>query len=505
MMNSFAPAVAIQLPASLEEAATGLPLGLLAGVALVALILGSLFVLFVTRYKRCPANKVLVISGKVGAGKSAKTLSGGGAFIWPVIQQYDYLSLLPITVEVNLTDALSFENIRVRVPSVFTVAIGHTEEMQQNAAMRLLGLTDVDVKNQAADIIFGQMRQVIASMEIEKINRDRESFLKHIQEALEPELKKLGLVLLNVNIKDLTDDSGYIEAIGQKAAAEAVQKARGDVAEEEKEGEKRVANATQERAIAVANAGREREIGVKSAERDQAVKVAELDKETAIARQRAEFERDTPHPVIALITEWRAASGEIERRSEASDKGGTMRLGAQRCLLKNGSLAAQVYGADAVSERHRHRYEFNNNFLEAYRKGGMRFSGFSHDGLVEILELPDHAQALSAVQQGRADAYVIDLAGKSSMCDSMIIASGRSHRHVAAMADHLRETLKTTGEAGPAVEGLPGADWVLIDAGDVIVHLFRPEVRSFYNLEKMWGIDLPAERHAPVRSHDGDQ
>lgn len=270
----------------------GIPLAL-AAVGVVVLVLTSLLFLFVTRYKRCPANKVMVISGRVGGGKNARTLSGGAAFVWPIIQQYDYLSLLPLTVEVNLVDALSFENIRVRVPSVFTVAIGQTDEMQQNAAMRLLDLTESDIKNQAADIIFGQMRQVIASMEIEKINRDREAFLKHIQEALEPELKKLGLVLLNVNIKDLTDDSGYIEAIGQKAAAGAVQQARGDVAEQEKEGEKRVAQAHQERAIAVAIAARERDVGVKSAERDQAVKVAELDKETAIAQKRAEFERDT--------------------------------------------------------------------------------------------------------------------------------------------------------------------------------------------------------------------
>ena len=290
MTNTPVPGLILQFP---TDALDGLPVMLLGGVALAALVLFSLLVLFVTRYKRCPANRVLVISGRVGAGRSARTLSGGGAFIWPVIQQFDYLSMLPITVDVNLTDALSFENIRVRVPSVFTVAIGHTEEMQQNAAMRLLGLTEADVKTQAADIVFGQMRQVIASMEIEKINRDRESFLKHIQEALEPELKKLGLVLLNVNIKDLTDDSGYIEAIGKKAAAEAVQKARGDVAEQELSGERRVAQATQERAIAVANADREREIGVKSAERDQAVRVAELDKETAIAQQRAAFERDT--------------------------------------------------------------------------------------------------------------------------------------------------------------------------------------------------------------------
>jgi len=264
----------------------------IAGAALAALILVSALVLFVSRYKRCPANQVLVISGRVGTGQSARCLSGGGAFVWPVIQQYDFLSLLPLTVDVNLTDALSYENIRVRVPSVFTVAIGTTPEIQQNAAIRLLGLTQEEIKSQAADIIFGQMRQVIASMRIEEINRDRDAFQSHIQQALEPELKKIGLVLLNVNIKDLGDESGYIEAIGRKAAAEAVQKARGDVAEQEKLGEIRVANAEQERTIQVSNAHKLREIGVKEAQRDQAVRVAELEKETAIAQQTAAFERD---------------------------------------------------------------------------------------------------------------------------------------------------------------------------------------------------------------------
>ncbi len=89
------------------------------------------------------------------------------------------------------------------------------------------------------------------------------------------------------------------------------------------------------------------------------------------------------------------------------------------------------------------------------------------------------------------DVVVIDLVGKTSIADTMIIASGRSARQVGAMADHLLEKLKAAG-AGPArIEGRVGADWVLVDAGDVVVHLFRPEVRSFYNLEKMWGMDAP--------------
>ncbi|MBX7248296.1 MAG: ribosome silencing factor [Caulobacteraceae bacterium] len=89
------------------------------------------------------------------------------------------------------------------------------------------------------------------------------------------------------------------------------------------------------------------------------------------------------------------------------------------------------------------------------------------------------------------DIVHIDLKGKSSVADSMIVASGRSHRHVGAIADHLLRALKDAGYGKARVEGLPHCDWVLIDAGDVVVHLFRPEVRTFYNIEKIWAVDAP--------------
>jgi flotillin len=260
-------------------------------IAVVALM-GSMLLFVVSRYRRCPANKVLVISGRVEKGQSVRTFVGGGKFIWPVIQEYDYLSLEPIQIDIPLKDALSFENIRVSVPSVFTVAVGTDEAVRNNAATRLLKLTSEAIKRQAQDIIFGQLRQVIASMKIEEINRDRESFLHNIQTSLEPELRKIGLVLLNVNITDITDESGYIEAIGRKAAAEAVQKARGDVADQEKLGEVRVAEAEREKAIQVANATKLREIGTREAEREQAIRLAELEKEQKIGEQTAAFERD---------------------------------------------------------------------------------------------------------------------------------------------------------------------------------------------------------------------
>jgi len=266
-------------------------LGSLGWVALLVIFIAifafGLFVTLVRYYKRCPSNRVLVIYGKVAGGNTAKTIHGGARFVLPLIQDYAWLSLEPMQIEIPLRDALSIENIRVNVPSVFTVAIGTEPEVMQNASIRLLGLDFNRIKQQTQDIIFGQLRQVIASMRIEDINRDREKFLQNIQNSLEPELRKVGLVLINVNITDITDASGYIEAIGQKAASQAIQQARGDVAEQEKLGEVRVNEADRDKAIQVANAKRTKEIGMREASRDQAVRVAELDKEQKIGESTA--------------------------------------------------------------------------------------------------------------------------------------------------------------------------------------------------------------------------
>jgi len=262
-------------------------------IALAVMVVFFIFIITLTKYyRRCPSNRVLVIFGKSGTGNAAKCIHGGAAFVVPLIQDYSYLSLEPIQIEIPLRGALSMENIRVNVPSVFTVAVGTSPEVMQNAAIRLLGLNTQEVKHQAQDIIFGQLRQVIASMRIEDINRDREAFLHQILNSLEPELKKIGLVLINVNITDITDESGYIEAIGQKAASQAIQQARGDVAENERMGETRVAEAERDKAIQVASATKERQIGTRAAQQEQAVRVAELDKLQQIGEQTAGFERE---------------------------------------------------------------------------------------------------------------------------------------------------------------------------------------------------------------------
>ena len=281
-----------------SEAASGplavfgaIPAAVILGLA-VAVVLGGLALMLVNRYVRCPANKILVISGRVGGEGAARCISGGGTLVWPVIQEYAFLDLDPLRIDVKLPDALSLENIRISVPSVFTVAIGIEETVRQNAAIRLLNLTHPQVEATARDIIIGQLRAVIATMSIDQINRDREAFLQRVQHQLEPELLKVGLTLLNVNIQDLRDESGYLEALGKQAAAQAIQKARGDVAEQEKQGAIRVANAERDQSVSVASSQKDREIGLEEAKRERAVRVAAIQKEQAVGEQQAAFERD---------------------------------------------------------------------------------------------------------------------------------------------------------------------------------------------------------------------
>src|SRR5262245_33352269 len=264
-------------------------LGIVAGAGVLFL---SFVLLLANRYKRCPSNRILVIYGRTAGGNAARCIHGGAAFVWPLIQDFAYLNLEPIQIEVPLRGALSIENIRVNVPSVFTVAIGTEPEVRQNAAIRLLGLTSAEIRQQTSDIIFGQLRQVIASMKIENINRNRDEFLENIQKSLEPELRKVGLVLINVNITDVTDDAGFIEAIGRKEASRAIQQAKIDVAQQEKIGQIGVAEAEREKAGHVANAVKIREIGTREAQREQSIRLAQLDKEQQAGEQTANLERE---------------------------------------------------------------------------------------------------------------------------------------------------------------------------------------------------------------------
>ena len=223
-------------------------------VILFALIAGIL-----SRYRKCPSDKILVIYGKVGSDKtgqarSARCIHGGAAFIWPIIQSYQYMDLTPISINVDLRNALSKQNIRVDVPSSFTVGISTEAGVMQNAAERLLGLRLQQIQELAKDIIFGQLRLVIATMDIEEINTDRDKFLIAVSNNVEIELRKIGLRLINVNVTDIRDESGYIEDLGKEAPAKAINDAKKSVAEKDRDGAIGEANAKRDQRIQVAAA-----------------------------------------------------------------------------------------------------------------------------------------------------------------------------------------------------------------------------------------------------------
>lgn len=255
-------------------------------IGLVLLTAFILFVWIVSRYRRCPSNKILVIYGKTNSGAS-RCVHGGAAFIWPVIQDYQYLDLEPFVVPVDLTNALSQENIRVAVPTTVTAAISNQTGIMQNAAVRLLGLTRAQIQAQAQDIILGQMRAVIATMKIEDINRDRQAFMARVNEAVGVELEKIGLTVINVNIRDIEDESGYIKALGRKAAAEAINQANIDVAEQERIGQIGVAMRQKEQRVAVAAANADAEIGEADAYQKKRQQVAAANAEAEIGEANA--------------------------------------------------------------------------------------------------------------------------------------------------------------------------------------------------------------------------
>jgi len=271
---------------------------------LILIIVAVVFVTFTAilrRYKRCPSDKILVIYGKTGKNKeggisSARCIHGGASFIWPVFQSYAFLDLTPISIECNLTNALSKQNIRVDVPCRFTVGISTEPDNMTNAAERLLGLTTEQIQNIATDILFGQLRLVIATMDIEEINADRDKFLANVSTNVEAELRKIGLKLINVNVTDIRDESGYIEALGKEAAAKAINDAKKSVAEQNRFGEIGKAEADRDKDIRIAETTRDTRIrtadaNAKAVEGENNSKIAIAQSDAARRQKEAEAAR----------------------------------------------------------------------------------------------------------------------------------------------------------------------------------------------------------------------
>lgn len=320
------------------------------GVIIAAVLVLVLIILTVAvRYKTCPPDKIMIIYGKIkpnpdGTYRSSKCVHGGASFVWPFFQKYTFMDLTPLSISVDLKSALSKQNIRIDVPSIFTVGISTDPDVMQNAAERLRMLSLNQISDLARDIIFGQLRLVIATMNIEEINADRDKFLEAISRNVEGELKKVGLRLINVNVTDISDESGYITALGKEAAAKAINDARVSVAEEDKKGAIGQAQAKMEERIRVAEAEsaaiegenkakaeiarsqailREREAeALKIAVTAEKVQAAKALEESYVAEQAAEVsraarEKATMEADVIVVTDIKKRKLEIEAEAEA--------------------------------------------------------------------------------------------------------------------------------------------------------------------------------------------
>ncbi|MCB1204820.1 MAG: flotillin family protein [Verrucomicrobiae bacterium] len=401
-------------------------------------VLFTMFIALATRYKKCPSDRILVVYGKVGSGKSAQCYHGGAAFIWPIIQDYQYLNLTPLPIDIKLEGALSKQNIRVNTPSTFTVGISTEPGVMENAAERLLGLTLQHINELAKDIIFGQMRVVIATMDIEEINADRDKLIANISTGVEVELKKVGLRLINVNVQDITDASGYIDALGQEAASKAIAEAKVKVAQADRDGEIGAAAAQRDKRIAVSNANAEATQGENSAEVD-------------IANSNAQR---------------RSAQAEAERLATAAEK------------VAQAKVLEEAYAAEKRAEEQRAERERSTQFANIVVPAEIAKER-------QIVEADAEAERLRRIQQGMSDAV---RAEKQAEADGIKMVQ-------VAEADGLKAKLLAEADGAQAIlagkakgfkdlistcEGPAGAQQMLVT--ELLPQLVREQVQAIANL-----------------------
>ena len=452
----------------------------------IYIIVIAVFVLVVTlaailkRYKRCPSDKILVIYGKTGKNKtggvsSARCVHGGAAFIWPVFQSFSFLDLQPISLECNLTNALSKQNIRVDVPCRFTVGISTEPENMTNAAERLLGLSIENIQNIATDILFGQLRLVIATMDIEEINSDRDKFLANVSMNVEAELKKIGLKLINVNVTDIRDESGYIEALGKEASAKAINDAKKSVAEQNRFGE----------------------IGKAEADRDKDIRIAETLRDTRIctADANAKAVEGENNSKIAI-----AASDAIRREKEAE---------SARIAI----AAEKVQAAKALEEAY--KSERDAEIARAEREKATQQANVVVPAQIEkekaIIDAEAEAEKVRRLAKGEADAIyakmdaqargMLEILSKQADGFNQLVAAAAGDPQKAVLmliADKLPDLVKTQVEAVKGIKIDKVTVWDGNGKGDGktstanFISGMMQSVPPLDELFKMAGMNLPS-------------
>ena len=430
-------------------------------------------ILVATRYKRCASDEILVVYGRIRGGKASRCIHGGAVMVWPLIQEYKKISLIPMTISIPLDNALSLQNIRINVPSTFTVGVSTNPLIMNNAAERLLHLTKNDIEAMAQEIILGQLRLTVASLTIEQINQDRDAFLELIRDNVGAELHKLGLYLINVNIIDITDESNYINSIGKKAAAGAVNKALVDVANAERDGAIRKANADRDRQVQVAQNVAESQKGQKAAEVDRRVFVqqqeatgvqgenlsraeiasyqADLEEKEAAAMQRAEVAR-------------RTAEMEVQKAQYNLEQ---ERLRAEEIVREEISKTQIEIAAEAEAERQR------------------RIAQGEADAV--LARYNAEAEGTKAVLEAKANGYkqLVDSAGGDVKAAATLLMVEKIEEIVARQTEaiaNLQIDKITVWDSGNGGEGGSTANFV-----SSLIRSLPP----VHDVAKMAGVDLP--------------
>ena len=428
-----------------------------------------------SRYRRCPPDKVLVVYGRTGSDRSSKPIHGGGVLVWPLIQDYDYLDLKPITINIDLKNALSQQNIRINVPSTFTIAVSTESAIMSNAAERLLGLTIPAISEMASDIILGQLRLTVAILNIEQINKDRDSFMDLIRTNVEQELRKVGLSLLNVNIVDITDESDYIESIGKKAAATAVEKARADVAEQEKFGAIGKAEADREKDIQVASNRENAAMGVKTAEQQRRVDVAEKEAiavsgeniaKADIARSDADLAEQEAEANRRAMVARNLAEAEIQKAKFIEEE---ERLKAEEIVREQITKQQIEIAAEAEAERQRRIAQGEADAILARYKA--------------------EAEGVQAVLDAKAAGYekLIAAAGGNTGDASTLLMVEKIESMVQAQVEAIRNMKidkVTVWDGGGSADGS--------SATSNFVSSLVQSLPPIHDVAKMAGVDLPA-------------
>lgn len=478
-----------------------MPQTLILIAVLIVVAFGTL-IFIASRYRRCSSDRILVVYGKVAGQKSANCYHGGAAFVWPVIQDYSYLSLTPIPIDIQLRGALSQQNIRVNTPSTFTVGISTEPGVMENAAERLLGQNMTQIQELAKDIIFGQMRVVIATMPIEEINADRDKLIANIANGVEVELRKVGLRLINVNVQDITDESGYIDALGREAAARAINEAKVKVSQQERDGDIGAAVADREKRVSVAGATATAVQG----ENEAAVQIANSN-----ASRR---EREAEALRLATAAEKVAAAKSLEE-SYASEESAERQRGKRDEATQMATIIVQAeiekkkieVLAEAEKTRVRVTAEAERLKIELQAEAEKRRIELTAEGEASRQRLTRQGEAdgLRAVMEAQAAGTLAQLQARADGFKAIIAAAGSSEQAAQLMVTE--QLPKLIEEQVKAISNLKidkvtvwdsgvGANGKSSTAG--FLSGLAGSIPPLHELAKNAGVDLPAYMGKPT-------